>query len=114
MKAMVFNEFGPPDVLHYEDRPVPDPGSDDLVMQVHAVSVNRVLDVEIRSGRAPHYGVTPPHIPGVDPSGVVVAVGDAAHRRVRLALGREGGVGSLGLHREIGDGVDRIGCQPVL
>lgn len=76
MKAMVFNEFGPPDVLHYEDRPVPDPGSDDLVMQVHAVSVNRVLDVEIRSGRAPHYGVTPPHIPGVDPSGVVVAVGD--------------------------------------
>ena len=76
MKAMVFNQFGPPDVLHYEDRPVPDPGSDDLVMQVHAVSVNRVLDVEIRSGRAPHYGVTPPHIPGVDPSGVVVAVGD--------------------------------------
>ena len=76
MKAMVFNEFGPPDVLHYEDRPVPDPGSNDLVMQVHAVSVNRVLDVEIRSGRAPHYGVTPPHIPGVDPSGVVVAVGD--------------------------------------
>ena len=45
MKAMVFNEFGPPDVLHYEDRPVSDPGSDDLVMQVHAVSVNRVLDV---------------------------------------------------------------------
>ena len=76
MKAMVFNAFGPPDVLHYEDRPDPEPGPDDLVIEVHAVSVNRVLDVEIRSGRAPHYRVTPPHVPGVDPSGVVVAVGD--------------------------------------
>ena len=76
MKAMLFNEFGPPEVLHYEDRPDPEPGPDDLVIEVHAVSVNRVLDVDIRSGRVPHYGVNPPHIPGVDPSDVVVAIGD--------------------------------------
>ncbi|MEE2998097.1 MAG: zinc-binding alcohol dehydrogenase family protein [Pseudomonadota bacterium] len=75
MKAMIFNSFGPPDVLHYENLPDPVPGADDLVVEVHAVSVNRVLDVEIRSGRVPLYGVTPPHIPGVDPSGVVVEIG---------------------------------------
>jgi NADPH:quinone reductase-like Zn-dependent oxidoreductase len=75
MKAMIFNAFGGPDVLHYEELPDPVAGADDLVVEVHAVSVNRVLDVSIRAGTAPHYGVIPPHVPGVDPSGVVVEIG---------------------------------------
>lgn len=107
MKAMLFNEFGPPEVLHYEDRPDPEPGPDDLVIEVHAVSVNRVLDVDIRSGRVPHYGVNPPHIPGVDPSGVVVAIGDkvtdfAVGDRVSVTLTMPKG-GRYGIECDGGD-----------
>lgn len=76
MKAMIFNSFGPPDVLHYEDIQDPVVGSGDLVIKVHAVSVNRVLDVRVRAGEAPRYGVGLPHVPGVDPSGIVVEMGE--------------------------------------
>ncbi|MBT5648914.1 MAG: zinc-binding alcohol dehydrogenase family protein, partial [Rhodospirillaceae bacterium] len=104
---MIFNAFGPPDVLHYEDVPDPAPGPGDLLIEVHAVSVNRVLDVDIRAGRAPHYGVEPPHILGVDPSGVVIDVGSdvqgfAAGDRVSVTMGMPGG-GRYGLECNGGD-----------
>lgn len=107
MRAMIFNAFGPPDVLHYEDVPDPVPGPGDLLIEVHAVSVNRVLDVAIRAGKAPHYGVAPPHILGVDPSGVVVAVGDAVEGfvvgdRVSVTMGMPGG-GRYGIECDGGD-----------
>ena len=107
MRAMIFNAFGPPDVLHYEDVPDPAPGPGDLLIEVHAVSVNRVLDVDIRAGRAPHYGVEPPHILGVDPSGVVIDVGSdvqgfAAGDRVSVTMGMPGG-GRYGLECNGGD-----------
>ena len=104
---MIFNAFGPPDVLHYEDVPDPAPGPGDLLIEVHAVSVNRVLDVDIRAGRAPHYGVEPPHILGVDPSGVLIDVGSdvqgfAAGDRVSVTMGMPGG-GRYGLECNGGD-----------
>jgi NADPH2:quinone reductase len=104
---MIFNAFGPPDVLHYEDVPDPAPGPGDLLIEVHAVSVNRVLDVDIRAGRAPHYGIEPPHILGVDPSGVVIDVGSdvqgfAAGDRVSVTMGMPGG-GRYGLECNGGD-----------
>ena len=107
MRAMIFNAFGPPDVLHYEDVPDPAPGPGDLLIEVHAVSVNRVLDVDIRAGRAPHYGVEPPHILGVDPSGVVIDVGSdvqgfAAGDRVSVTMGMPDG-GRYGLECNGGD-----------
>lgn len=107
MRAMIFNTFGAPDVLHYEDMPDPVPGPTDLLIEVHAVSVNRVLDVEIRAGRAPHYGVEPPHILGVDPSGIVVAVGSdvagfVAGDRVSVTMGMPGG-GRYGIECDGGD-----------
>ena len=107
MRAMIFNAFGPPDVLHYEDVPDPAPGPGDLLIEVHAVSVNRVLDVDIRAGRAPHYGIEPPHILGVDPSGVVIDVGSdvqgfAAGDRVSVTMGMPGG-GRYGLECNGGD-----------
>jgi NADPH:quinone reductase len=96
MKAMIFNEFGPPGVLHYEELPDPVAGPDDVVIEVHAVSVNRVLDVAIRAGTAPHYGVAPPHVLGVDPSGVVVETGGNVSNlsvgdRVSVTMGMPGG-----------------------
>jgi NADPH:quinone reductase len=75
MKAIVLREFGPPEVLRLEpDFPDPVPGPGEVVLAVHAVSVNRTLDLAVRAGSyvAP---IRLPHIPGVDPSGIVVAVG---------------------------------------
>lgn len=68
-------KFGGPEVLKLEDFPDPVPGPYELVFQVHAVSVNRTLDLIVRAGE---YGgqTTLPHILGVDPSGVVTAVGE--------------------------------------
>ena len=81
MRAMVIREFGPPDVLHYEDVPPPVAGPGEIVIKVHAVSVNRVLDVAVRQGDQPQRNVKLPHVMGVDPSGVVTAVGEGVTDR---------------------------------
>ncbi len=75
MKAVVLHEFGGPEVLKYEDIETPELGPDDVLVKVYAVSVNRTLDLVVRQNK---YARTPPlpHILGVDPSGVVAAVGD--------------------------------------
>ena len=74
MQAIVMREFGPPEVLRLEEVPTPEPGPGEVVIRVHAVSVNRTLDLVVRTGKyaAP---VTLPHVLGVDPSGVVTAIG---------------------------------------
>jgi NADPH2:quinone reductase len=81
MRAIVLREFGPPEVLRLEpDFPDPVAGPGEVVLAVHAVSVNRTLDLAVRAGSyvAP---IHLPHIPGVDPSGVVVAVGAGVTER---------------------------------
>ena len=50
MKAVVIREFGPPDVMRLEEIPTPVPGPDEVLIQVHAVSVNRTLDLAVRAG----------------------------------------------------------------
>jgi NADPH:quinone reductase-like Zn-dependent oxidoreductase len=81
MKAMVYRAFGPPEVMHYEDVPDPVPGPGEIVVEVHACSVNRVLDVSVRAGQQPQRNVQLPHVGGVDPTGVVVAVGEGVSDR---------------------------------
>ena len=80
MRAVLVREFGGPEVLRLEDVPTPEPGPGELVFRVHAVSVNRTLDLAVRAGE---YGlaIRLPHILGVDPSGVVTAVGDGVADR---------------------------------
>ena len=75
MKAMVIHEFGPPEVMRLEETRTPVPGPGEVLIRVHAVSVNRTLDLAVRAGRYPAR-VELPHILGVDPSGVVAAVGE--------------------------------------
>jgi NADPH2:quinone reductase len=74
LKAIVIREFGPPNVLRLEEVPMPEPGPGEVLIKVHAVSVNRTLDTVVRAGK---YGrrVTLPLVPGVDPSGVVAKLG---------------------------------------
>ena len=72
---MIYREFGSPEVLHYEDLPEPVPGPGEITLEVHACSVNRVLDVAVRAGKQPQRKVQLPHVGGVDPVGIVTAVG---------------------------------------
>lgn len=72
MKAVYFRTHGGPDVLEYGDfeDPVLEPGH--VLIDVKASSLNH-LDLFVRRGIP---GVSLPHIPGSDASGVVTAVGD--------------------------------------
>lgn len=75
MRALVFDQFGGPDVLRVAERPTPRPGPEDVIVRVAAVSVGRLLDLETRAGTNPIARVTFPHVLGAEHSGTVVAVG---------------------------------------
>ena len=79
MKAIVVNEFGPPDVMKYKEIETPEPGEGEVLVRVGAVSVNRGFDVNARAGNSVH-GHTLPLIMGVDPSGEIVAVGSGVNQ----------------------------------
>src|SRR2546426_8478175 len=80
MKAIVMREFGPPEVMRLEEVPTPVPEAGEVLIEVHAVSVNRTLDLVVRAG-AYAVPVKLPHVLGVDPSGVVAAVGPGVTAR---------------------------------
>jgi NADPH2:quinone reductase len=96
IKAIILREFGPPSVMRLEEVPMPEPGPGEVLIEVAAVSVNRTLDCIVRSGKYPR-PVTLPHIPGVDPVGTIVLLGDGVTTRrlgdrvaVSLHLGKPG------------------------
>jgi NADPH:quinone reductase-like Zn-dependent oxidoreductase len=68
MLAIRVNEFGGPDVLHIEDVGRPEPGPDEVLVQVMAAGVGP-WDVAIREGR---FGTPLPYTPGGDFAGLVV------------------------------------------
>jgi NADPH:quinone reductase-like Zn-dependent oxidoreductase len=80
MKAIVIHEFGPPEVLKYEDVADPAPRLGEIRVRVHAATVNRVLDVSLRAGKEGRREPMLPLIPGVDCAGIVDAVGPGVTR----------------------------------
>ena len=73
MKASYFEQHGGPDVLKYGERPDPVAGPGDVLVDIHASTVNGA-DWRVREGG---YGPQKlPHICGRDFSGVVSAVGE--------------------------------------
>ena len=74
MKAIVLTEHGGPDVLKYEDVERPEPGPGEVLVKVHAVSVNQTLDLGIRQDGA-GYRIDMPVILGIDCAGEVEAFG---------------------------------------
>jgi len=71
---VIVREFGGPDVLRVEEVPTPVPGENEVLVRVHAVSINRSFDLSIRENKG-GYNPVLPWVPGVDPSGEVAAVG---------------------------------------
>ncbi|RAK69384.1 NAD(P)-dependent alcohol dehydrogenase [Hymenobacter edaphi] len=95
MKAIYYAEYGSADVLQYGEQPTPEPRADELLVRVHASSVNPV-DWKIRGGDLKLVsGFRFPQIPGRDVAGVVERVG-AAVREFRPGDRVFGMVDSLG------------------
>jgi NADPH:quinone reductase-like Zn-dependent oxidoreductase len=77
MKAVRIHEYGGPDVLRYEDAPLPAVGPDDILIRVHATSVNPV-DWVMREGYFKTFlPLTFPALLGRDVVGVVESIGAA-------------------------------------
>src|SRR4051794_34342415 len=103
MKAVRFHSFGGPEVLQYEDAPVPELRPGEVLVRVHAVGLNPP-DWYLREGYKmlpPEWQpkVTFPVILGTDVSGVVdavasdvtgFAVGDEVYSMVRFPSGLAG------------------------
>jgi NADPH:quinone reductase-like Zn-dependent oxidoreductase len=97
MKAVLFTQYGGPEVLQVKEVADPVPGPDDVLIAVKAASVNR-LDLFQRDGSRP---VPLPFTPGLDAAGIVVqdANGFRAGERVLTtrALSAKGGGGYASL-----------------
>ena len=76
MRAMVFRRFGPPDVLEPATVDTPRPGPGQVLVQVAAVGIGRLLDLTARAGNHPYATIEPPHILGADHAGTVAALGE--------------------------------------
>jgi NADPH:quinone reductase-like Zn-dependent oxidoreductase len=77
MKAAVIDAFGPSSSLEVRDIPKPEINVDQVLVEVHAASVNPI-DWKIRDGlMAARYGEEFPMVLGLDASGVIAEVGDS-------------------------------------
>ena len=74
MKAMVITSPGGPEVLQLAAVPDPQPGPDEVVLDIAATAVNRA-DLLQRQGQYPAPEGAPPW-PGLEASGVISAVGN--------------------------------------
>ena len=76
MKAVRYGRYGAAEVLELVEVPDPEPGPGEVLVEIHAASVNPV-DWKIRSGLLRGlFDVRFPAIPGRDGAGVVTAVAD--------------------------------------
>jgi NADPH2:quinone reductase len=69
MKAIRVHEVGGPDVLQYEEIPLPSPGLGQVVVKVEAIGLN-FIDCYVRSGL---YKAALPFTPGMEAAGTVTA-----------------------------------------
>ena len=76
MNAVVITRFGGPEVLEVRRVPVPQPGSTEVLVRVHASALNRA-DLLQRRGQYPAPPGVPDDIPGMEFAGEVHAIGSA-------------------------------------
>jgi NADPH:quinone reductase-like Zn-dependent oxidoreductase len=116
MRALRYDRFGPPEVLHVVDVPEPVPQAGEVKVRVHAASLNP-LDWKVRAGHLRWLPVfrRPPRTLGCDFAGEIVGVGAGAGshyvgERVfgsLLPFGRDGSLAEC-----LVAGVDRLATVP--
>lgn len=88
MRAVVIRDGG----LHLEERALPEPGAEEVLVRVHATAVNRADLLQVR-GLYPAPPGAPADIPGLEYAGVVERIGERVTRwRVgEIVMGLVGG-----------------------
>jgi NADPH:quinone reductase-like Zn-dependent oxidoreductase len=95
VKAVRIHEDGGPDVLRYEDAPDPEPGPDDVLVELRAASLNH-LDLWVRKGLP---SVPKPRILGADGAGVVAGTDERVVINPGIDLG-DGRITVVGEHSD--------------
>ncbi len=98
MRAVICNEFGPPENLVVEERPDPTPDAGELLVEVKAAAVTFPDTLMLEDKY--QFKAPPPYIPGGEVAGVVAAMGAdvtgfAVGDRVVGGLGTTGGMAEL-------------------
>lgn len=78
MRALVCNEYGPPEKLVIEERPDPVPGAGEVLVGIKAAGIN-FPDVLTIAGTY-QVKIPPPFVPGSEAAGIVEAVGEGVAR----------------------------------
>lgn len=74
-RAIVYTEFGSPEVLHEIEVPDPVAARGEVIVRIEAAGVNPI-DAKLRSRKRPSPDITEPRPVGFDGAGVVEVVGD--------------------------------------
>ncbi|WP_240898964.1 NAD(P)H-quinone oxidoreductase [Sphingobacterium sp. SGL-16] len=74
MKTVVITEFGGPEVLEVQERPIPKIDADEILIKVKAAGINRP-DIFQRQGKYPAPEGVVQDIPGLEVSGVIENIG---------------------------------------
>ncbi|MFJ4999524.1 zinc-binding alcohol dehydrogenase family protein [Microbacterium sp. NPDC088619] len=74
-RAIVYTEFGSPDVLHLIEIPDPIALSGEAVVRIEAAGANPI-DAKLRSAKRPSPPITEPRAVGFDGAGVIESLGD--------------------------------------
>lgn len=87
MKAVVFDDFGGPQVLHFAELPMPVAGPGQVVVRVVASTVNPT-DLMMRSGKQASLmtDLSPPYIAGMEFTGRIDAVGEGVALKVGVPV----------------------------
>jgi NADPH:quinone reductase-like Zn-dependent oxidoreductase len=78
MRAVALDQFGGPETLKVQTLPTPEPGADEILIQVEAAGVGAWDPFERQGGFVEVLGRTPkfPYVLGTDGAGTVAAVGE--------------------------------------
>lgn len=76
MKAVKVHEVGGPEVLKLEDTPIPFPGPGEVLIEVHAASLNPIDAKLLRTDPSYQHAGDNPLTPGFDLAGSVVELGE--------------------------------------
>jgi len=79
MHCIIITKPGGPDVLQLQERPIPIPSANEVLIKVKAAGVNRP-DVSQRAGNYPPPAGAPQDIPGLEVAGTIHAVGENVSR----------------------------------
>ena len=95
MNAAIITQYGPPNVLHMADVPMPNPMPHEVLIRVHAAGVNPI-DWKLRGGDLSFIPTKFPKILGSECAGVVERVGELVMHvkpgdRVVAMLGKKNG-----------------------